>query len=53
MFLNANDFNRSSWKDLFLQVVEKFVPTIKFKDSKPPKWIDGEIVLLSKKRNYG
>ena len=39
-----------SWRDLFLNAVESFIPKIKLKDAKSPRWIDGEIIKLSKKK---
>jgi hypothetical protein len=40
-----------SWRDLFLTAVEAFVPKIKLKDKKSPKWIDSEIIKLSKQKH--
>ena len=47
-----NDVNLcwERWRDLFLSAVDTFVPKIKINDSKSPKWIDGEIIMLSKKK---
>ena len=39
-----------SWRDLFLNAVESFIPKIKLKDAKSPRWADGEIIKLSRKK---
>ena len=39
-----------SWRDLSLNAVESFFPKIKLKDAKSPKWIDSEIIKLSKQK---
>ncbi|XP_068703976.1 uncharacterized protein [Montipora foliosa] len=52
MGFNEDDINQSweSWRDLFLNAVDSFIPKIKLKDSKSPKWIDSEIIKLSKQK---
>jgi hypothetical protein len=49
--MKINDVDQCwvGWRDLFLTAVEAFVPKIKLKDTKSPKWIDSEIIKLSKK----
>ena len=39
-----------SWRDLFLNAVESIIPKIKLKDARSPRWIDGEIIKLSRKK---
>ena len=39
-----------SWRDLFLNAVESFIPKIKLKDANSPRWIYGEIIKLSRKK---
>ena len=41
-----------SWCDLFLNAVESFIPKIKVKDAKSPKWIDSEIIKLSEQKYH-
>ena len=50
---DENDIDQSweSWRDLFLNAVESFIPKIRLKDAKSPKWIDSEIIKLSKKKD--
>ena len=50
--LDDNDINLcwERWRDLFLSAVDTYVPKIKINDPKSPKWIDGEIIMLSKKK---
>lgn len=45
------DQSWESWRDLLLSAVESFIPKIKLKDAKSPKWIDSEIIKLSKQKN--
>ena len=54
MGFDEDDIDQSwkSWRDLFLNAVESFIPKIKLKDAKSPKWIDSEIIKLSKQK-YG
>ena len=53
MGFDEDDVDQSweSWRDLFLITVESFIPKIKLKDAKSPKWIDSEIIKLSKQKN--
>ena len=44
------DQSWESWRDLLLNAVESFTPKIKLKDAKSPKWIDSEIIKLSKQK---
>ena len=45
------DQSWESWRDLLLSAVESFIPKIKLKDAaKSPKWIDREIIKLSKQK---
>lgn len=39
-----------SWRDLFLNAVESFIPKVKLKNAKSPRWIDGEMIKLSRKK---
>ena len=50
---DEDDIDQSweSWHDLFLNAVESFIPKIKLKDAKSPKWTDSEIIKLSKQKN--
>lgn len=52
MGFDEDDIDQSweSWRDLFLNAVESFIPKIKLKDAKSPKWIDSEIIKLSKQK---
>ena len=52
MGFDEDDIDQSweSWRDLFLNAVETFIPKIKLKDAKSPKWIDSEIIKLSKQK---
>lgn len=50
---DCNDIDQcwECWRDLFLTTVDTFVPKLKIRDSKSPKWIDGEIIKLSKHKD--
>ena len=52
MGFDEDDIDQSweSWRDLSLSAVESFFPKIKLKDVKSPKWIDSEIIKLSKQK---
>ena len=52
MGFDENDIDQSweSWRDLFLNVVESFIPIIKLKNAKSPKWTDSEMIKLSKQK---
>lgn len=52
MGYDENDVDQcgESWRDLFLNAVESFIPKIKLEDGKPPRWIDREIIKLSRKK---
>ena len=39
------------WRDLFLTTAEMFIPKCKVNDAGAPKWIDGEIIKLSKHKS--
>ena len=52
MGFDGNDIDQSweGWRDLFLNAVEAFIPKIKLKDAKSSKWIDSEMIKLSKQK---
>lgn len=53
MWFDESDVDqcRESWRDLFLNAVESIIPLkIKLKDARSPRWIDGEIIKLSRKK---
>ncbi len=51
--LNGKDIDQSweNWRDLFLTTVDMYMPKFKISDAKSPKWIDGEVVGLSKRKD--
>ena len=57
MGFDEDDIDQSweSWRDLFLNAVaESFIPKIKLRDAKSPKWIDSELSSYqSKSTAYG
>ena len=50
MGFDEDDIDQSweSCRNLFLNAVDSFIPKIKLKDAKSTKWIDSEIIKLSK-----
>ena len=54
MGFDEDDIDQSweSWRNLFLNAVKSFIPKIKLKDAKSPKWIDSGIIKLSKQKYH-
>ena len=48
----TNDIDQSwkQWRDLFLSIVNVYVPTKTLKDTNSPPWIDGEVPHLIRKK---
>lgn len=49
--INGIDQCWQNWRDLFLTTVDMLIPKFKISDAKSPKWIDGEVISLSKRKD--
>ena len=52
MGFDEHDIDQSweSWRDLFLNAIDSLIPKINLKDAKSLKWIESEIIKLSKQK---